>query len=502
MIIKCRFNFICIRYAVFGLILFVLALIMVLSQLSSTSFPSRSTIFPSNTINTSFTVDSTLQSIPDPIENTRAHKLPQFIHNCTDCSQIFNISYDRESNCLSYTYDYVYPLQYPFFNDPIIIWEWNYTQNPSQIAPDHSIIITMFDSLNVADRVTESIMTLTRGKYELIIVLDAVDTATINAIKHIITNFDFNCNLKEFTNPKSSKNIFIENQAYLEQITLINDYCINHKKVSTWETQCGFLQRIVLIQAWGVWEASANNVGMCISSKNTKYFIHVQDDMQMTQIGWNINMILPLAIFDDDFFSISGRCAVPIQNAFPLHINWNNLQMPTEVAEQHGAIGNRGTSLVGRCGRDIDDPLQQHRYDKRIVYERSDSNRGPFAINASDMKKIGLFNERSFKLIHDIPELHLRSMTMLHKHTGFFPLQFRADLKWGGTRRKRRKKTDKEEEEWRSYEKWRNDRGDRLHAFERAIKDKTIANYNGQRKITMDMIDIYDKKHDFCQSLM
>ena len=46
------------------------------------------------------------------------------------------------------------------------------------------------------------------------------------------------------------------------------------------------------------------------------------------------------------------------------------------------------------------------------------------------------------------------------------------------------------------------DRRNKLHAFLRAVVNKTIADYNGQRKITMDMIDRYDKIHDFCQSNM
>ena len=358
----------CSKYTVFGLIILTGVLIIIFNQHLSAKFPTY-------IINTSFTINTTPQSLNIPLRNIA--KSPQFIHNCTKCSQKFNISYDRESNCLFHTYDYVYPLQYQLFNDPLIIWEWNYTRNPSLITPDYSIIITVYDTLNVADRVIESIMTITRGTYELIIVFDAVDNSTINIIQDLIATFDFKCNLREFINPKSTKNIFMQNQEYLEQITLIYEYCIYHKKTPTWKTQCGFLQRIVLIQAWGIWETSANNLGMCISSENTKYFIHVQDDMQMTQIGWNTNMILPLAIFDDDLFSISGRCAGPIQNGFEsrLHsIDWKSLKMPMEIAKQHGAIAPGTMRPVGRCGLDIDNPLKRDMYDKSIVHERSNSN--------------------------------------------------------------------------------------------------------------------------------
>eukprot|EP01083_Nonionella_stella_P011728 33305_1 len=440
-----------------------------------------------------------------PVLLNQSKSINNMIENGTER---FNITYDRERACLTRTYGYTHPLQWSKFSDPIILWEWNYSTYHHDIRPDQSIIVTVYDYLNVADLVIESILKLSRGKYELIVVLDEVDDESIHSITQVIQQFNYDCSLDEFAANTSSKvSIPTAKHAreYLDQKTLIHDYCMDYKHKSAWKNTCGMLQRIVLIRAWGVWEASANNLGMCVSSVHTSFYVHVQDDMQMTQIGWNMNIILPLSIFSNDLFSISARCGTPIQNAFQgLGRTTAKLWqwMDDEVAQRHGKIKQPKTSrpgTVGRCGANIDKPLPFGEWNKSIVYERTGSNRGPFAVNASDMRAIGFLNERSFKLGFDIPELHLRSLTFLHKHSGFFPLQFRAELSWGGTRRKRRNKTETQNVLNREYERWRNQRRDATNAFEKAGANRSIANYVGERVITLKMIDGVDDLYHFCE---
>ncbi len=82
---------------------------------------------------------------------------------------------------------------------------------------------------------------------------------------------------------------------------------------------------------------------MCILSHNTKYYIHAQDDMQMTQIGLNINIILPLSLYPNDIFSVSARCGGgKMTNSFRgkldsiTHTLWT--QMDPKIAKLHGDI--------------------------------------------------------------------------------------------------------------------------------------------------------------------
>eukprot|EP01083_Nonionella_stella_P304138 1055543_1 len=154
----------------------------------------------------------------------------------------FNITYDRERECLSRTYDYAYPLQWNKFNDPIILWEWNYSTYHHDIRPDQSIIVTVYDYLNVADLVIESILKLSRGKYELIVVLDAVDDESILNLTQSIRHFNYECSLTDFATSSISKEYLIQN-------TLIHEYCVDYKHKLEWQYTCGWLQRIALIRA-------------------------------------------------------------------------------------------------------------------------------------------------------------------------------------------------------------------------------------------------------------
>eukprot|EP01083_Nonionella_stella_P105197 302470_1 len=426
-----------------------------------------------------------------PVLLNQSKSINNMIENGTER---FNITYDRERACLTRTYGYTHPLQWSKFSDPIILWEWNYSANHHDIQPDYSIIVTVYDYMNVADLVIESILKLSRGKYELIVVLDAVDDESILNLTQSIRHFNYDCSLDAFAASSISKEYLIQN-------TLIHEYCVDYKHKLEWQYTCGWLQRIVLIRAWGIWEASSNNLGMCLSSHHTKFYIHVQDDMQMTQIGWNLNTILPLAIFTNDLFSVSARCGAPIQNVFAGKVTaklWK--MMDKNVAQKHGKIETRKPRSIGRCGGDIDKPLKLAKYNKTIVYERSHSNRGPYAVNASNMRDIGYLNEKSFKLSFVVGELHLRSLTFLHKHSAFFPLQFRADMSWGGTRRKRRNRTEIQKALDHEYELWRNHRKHITNAFESAGINRTIANYAGQRVITLKMIDAINNLYHFCES--
>ncbi|ETO17326.1 hypothetical protein RFI_19999 [Reticulomyxa filosa] len=213
------------------------------------------------------------------------------------------------------------------------------------------------------------------------------------------------------------------------------------------------------------------NKGMCIS--RGKYFVILQDDMQMTQIGWNVELTLPLKLFPDIVFSVSARVAhsgdnfgrlfqTKLKSIDVFENQWytfpkvNNKYFHSLLVKEGMQQGSR--TVGPKSGTGIDLPLggsQVTDQDLHTFWMREFSIRGPIVYNASDMRRIGYMDERDFWLGGDDLELCSRFQNQLHKVTGFKLLEFRSDLAWGGTRRKRREQSEAAKKHKKEYLTWR-----------------------------------------------
>ena len=119
----------------------------------------------------------------------------------------------------------------------------------------HSIILTIHNKEWLVQQVLDGIIKNTRGKYELIVVLDG-------------------CTDKSFD--------------------IVEDYFY------------GKSHDVTIATTPDVYETKANNVGL--KSASGEYVIIVQDDMIIKEDGWNLRMQKPFDAFDD-VFAVTSRTA-------------------------------------------------------------------------------------------------------------------------------------------------------------------------------------------------
>lgn len=273
-----------------------------------------------------------------------------------------------------------------------------------------------------------------------------------------------------------------------------------------WVNSCGNLLRVILLQVDGVWETSSNNLGMCISDPSTKYYIHIQDDMLMTQYGFNIHWSLPMIIFPNLMWAISGRqCHGLIQCATKIHAKLrqhpNATSMIKKIRDEYRAniAGHDYTEgdRIGRTGTSIDKALP-FGVNTNVVHMRDACNRGPFVFSKKDIWKLNLFDEENFHLILDDCELCLRELNYedvnMVKYVGYLPLQFASKLSWGATRRKRREKSQYEDDLRSEFNKWRNKRENKKSTFDH----KYFLNLKEILTISHKDFGAADKKYDLC----
>ncbi len=156
-----------------------------------------------------------------------------------------------------------------------------------------------------------------------------------------------------------------------------------------------------------LFETSANNIGMRAASSRSKYYILMQDDMLMTQKGWNSLLVLPLRL-STRVISASGRCS-------------------------HG-FRNTTLPIRGRCRGAV--PLNSSDHSATCTfYVRDTSNRGPLVLDAEKTKTLGYFDEFHFHLGSDDHDLHARAYFQMGWVTGFVPIGGNSQAAPGGTRR-------------------------------------------------------------------
>ena len=157
-------------------------------------------------------------------------------------------------------------------------------------------------------------------------------------------------------------------------------------------------------QETAVYETSANNIAMRMSSPTNAYVL-MQGDMLITEAGWNERMWEPFAR-DPKVFAVSARCC----------------------HSRPPAGGNN----VGRCGNDIGEPLEDG-YD-RVAFEiRETCNRGPLMVHAARTQELGFLDEKHFVFEDDEHDLIRRSAEVGYV-AGYYPVGFHAPLDWSSRR--------------------------------------------------------------------
>jgi glycosyltransferase involved in cell wall biosynthesis len=170
-----------------------------------------------------------------------------------------------------------------------------------------------------------------------------------------------------------------------------------------------------IFYANNVFETKANN----IAAKNSEgdIIIIIQDDMIVNELGWDERLIKPIKKFND-IISVSANCTHDF------------LYNPNNISENLNYIPNNYW-----CDILIDiNHVRKGTIPRDIFAIRTTSNRGPLAINHSDLEKLNYFDEAFSPQLNDDHDLHYRAYEKLGKLTGLYWIDFISDIHWGATR--------------------------------------------------------------------
>lgn len=171
-----------------------------------------------------------------------------------------------------------------------------------------------------------------------------------------------------------------------------------------------------IFYADNVFETKANNIAAKNSSGDI--IIIVQDDMIVNEIGWNERLIKPINAFSD-VVSVSSNCA---------HDYAYNPNNKSEFLNYYP--NNYWSDLLYDVNH-----VRKEEIPRDTFAIRTTSNRGPLAINHTDMEKLNYFDEEFYPQNCDDHDFHYRAYEKLGKITGLYWIDFICDLSWGSTRR-------------------------------------------------------------------
>lgn len=171
--------------------------------------------------------------------------------------------------------------------------------------------------------------------------------------------------------------------------------------------------QVTYLYADNVFETKANNLGL---KKCTGDLVTIiQDDILINEKNWNINLSKPFIKYSD-IFSVTAHTSHNLEyhppNADQKHGNYYMLQFPD-------AIGFR---------------THKSKPSRNIFHIRLTSNRGPLMISNHYLEKLNYLDESYSPQTWDDHDLNIRARINFNLVTGFYPVEFISDLRWGSTR--------------------------------------------------------------------
>jgi len=233
-----------------------------------------------------------------------------------------------------------------------------YTYSTSEII--YSIVIPVYNQETIIVKNIQSILNTTLGNYELLIILDFCFD---NTEKYLI---DF---LSTLTNTPN----------------LIQIKIFKYSDKPLFETKC-------------------DNIGFKHSSG--KYCLEIQADMEMTELGYNIQLTKPFTILPN-VIAVSGRCA-------------------------HTLFTNTG---IGKLGHLIETPISALGVEKNTFYVFETCNRGPLLLDREKLKELNYLNEEEYFLDNSDHDLMARAFLEKNYICGYVPIDFNSPLANGSTRK-------------------------------------------------------------------
>jgi glycosyltransferase involved in cell wall biosynthesis len=158
-----------------------------------------------------------------------------------------------------------------------------------------------------------------------------------------------------------------------------------------------------------LFETSADNLG-CVCSQG-EYILEIQADMEMTEYGYNMKLLAPFTL-NENIIGISGRCCHSFDE----------------------------TEGIGKLGLNITKNLDElPNINIKSFYIGETCNRGPLLINHLKLKELKYFDEVNYFLDNSDHDLFARAYFYKKWICGYVPINFKAPLEYGSTRKPRDK---------------------------------------------------------------
>ena len=209
---------------------------------------------------------------------------------------------------------------------------------------------------------------------------------------------------------------YIDNTYDFFEIILIIDSCSDKTKYNLFHfinnyknDNDNFIQIKILESDEPLFETKCDNIGFKLAEGD--YILEIQADMEMTEKGYNKQLIKPFYILPN-VIAVSGRCA---HNLF-----------------QSGGIG--------KLGRNIEKNIKDLSVDRNIFYTFETCNRGPLLLHKEKVIELGYLDEINYFLDNSEHDLMARAYLQYGYICGYVPIDFYAPLKNGSTRKSKDKK--------------------------------------------------------------
>ena len=199
------------------------------------------------------------------------------------------------------------------------------------------------------------------------------------------------------------------------ELVIVLDGCTdNSEKICKgWKHQ---FKNFKLLYADDIGETLSNNIAM--RNSDGKYIIIVQDDMIMTEHGWNQRLTLPIEKFND-IFAVSARCT-------------HNFRMNPKSQEIYATEYNpkRWADILIH----YDHAGVNHNTPRNKFVIRTSVIRGPLLLKHDIVKKLNYLDEDFAPMDMDDHDLCYRAYKQLGMKCGVFVIGFLHEHKWGATR--------------------------------------------------------------------
>jgi O-antigen biosynthesis protein len=184
----------------------------------------------------------------------------------------------------------------------------------------------------------------------------------------------------------------------------VSKFIVSHRHIKT-----------KILTAPNVFETKANNIAAKASSG--EYIIIVQDDVLINEQGWNDRLLKPFKAFQD-VFAVTGNTA---------H-NWTFNEYSQDIGDPQYK-SHRWCDILNHI-----DHANIHSINRDTFAVRDCINRAPFAVNASDLKKMGYFDEAYSPQDMDDHDLCYRVKNKFGKVVGCYWIDWESKPEYGGTR--------------------------------------------------------------------